>query len=98
MNALLGCLRAAPPSTLSKAFAISLAITAKPVAAATNDGLADWLPWLVLGAIGLFVAGVALRMFIAARFPKGYGAWARSRRDSFAERNAQWDRGDEERR
>jgi hypothetical protein len=77
---------------------VSLAVPAHPVLAATNDRLADWLPWLVLGAIGLFVAGVVLRMFIAARFPKGYGAWARSRRDSFAERNAQWDRGDEKRR
>ena len=60
-----------------------------------NDGVVEWLPLIVLGAIVLFVAGVALRMFIAARFPKGYGAWARSRRDSFAERNAQWDRDDE---
>lgn len=56
---------------------------------------AEHLPWLILGAIALFVVGVALRMLLAARFPRGYGAWARSRRDSFAQRNAQWDRTDE---
>lgn len=76
--------------------AVALSTVASPAIAATNGGDAGWLPWLVLGAIALFVAGVALRMFIAARFPKGYGAWARSRRDSFAERNAQWDRNDDE--
>ncbi len=61
-----------------------------------NDATTQWLPWIVVGAIVLFVAGIALRMFIAARFPKGYGAWAKSRSDSFAERNAQWDRGDDD--
>ena len=68
---------------------------ASPALAAAGDGGVEWLPLIVLGAIVLFIVGVALRMFIAARFPKGYDAWARSRRDSFAERNAQWDGDDE---
>lgn len=53
---------------------------------------AEWIPWVVLSAIALFVVGIMLRMIVSARFPKGYGAWARSRRDAFAERNAEWDR------
>ena len=69
-----------------------------PVVAASGEGASNWLPWVVLGAIGLFVAGIALRMFIAARFPKGYRAWAQSRRDSFAENNAKWDRDDDARK
>ena len=65
-------------------------------AAVSDDGFVEWLPWLVLGAVALFVAGLVLRMVLAARFPKGYRAWARSRRDAFAERNDTWDRADEE--
>lgn len=75
------------------------AISASDVAA-TNDAALPWLgwlPWLVLVAIALLVAGIALRMIIAAQFPKGYGAWARSRRDNFAKNTAQWDRDDESR-
>lgn len=55
----------------------------------------DSLPWIVLGAIALFAVGVGLRTVLGARFPKGYGAWAKSRRDSFAQRNAQWDSEDD---
>lgn len=69
-----------------------------PPAYAAAHGSADWLPWLVLGAIVLFVAGIALRTFIAARFPKGYGAWARSKRDRFEDHNAKWDRDSESRK
>ena len=58
----------------------------------------EWIQWAVLGAIALLVVGVLLRMIIAARFPKGYGAWARSRRDTFAESNAKWETDDERRR
>jgi hypothetical protein len=63
--------------------------------AATGDA-PEWIQWAVLGAIALLVIGVGLRMILAARFPKGYGAWARSRRDEFADRNAKWDAGDED--
>lgn len=56
----------------------------------------DWLPWIVLGAIALFVAGVAVRMVLAARFPQGYKQWAHLRRQKFAARNDAWDREDEE--
>lgn len=79
---------------------IALAAVAIPAAviAAPGESASDWLPWVVLGAIGLFVAGIALRMLIAARFPKGYSAWAQSRRDSFAEHNAKWDRDDDARK
>jgi hypothetical protein len=81
----------------TKRAAIVMATLISPAAAAAADsGVSEWLPWIVLGAIVAFVAGVALRMLIAARFPKGYGVWARSRRDSFAERNARWDRADDE--
>lgn len=62
-----------------------------------GTGSADWIPWLLLGGIALLVLGIALKMVFAARFSKGYGAWARSRRDTFAARNEQWD-GDDERR
>jgi len=62
--------------------------------AASGDS-SEWVQWAVLGAIALLVLGVALRMILAARFPKGYGAWAKSRRDEFAERNAKWDSGDD---
>lgn len=58
--------------------------------------LAGWLPWIVLGAIALFVAGVVVRMVLSARFPRGFRQWAASRRDAFAERNDQWDKADEE--
>ena len=60
------------------------------------SGDADWVAWVVLGSVALFVIGIGLRMILSARFPKGYGAWARSRREGFAQRNAEWDRGDED--
>ena len=56
----------------------------------------DWLTWVVVGALALLVIGIVLRMVLSARFPKGYRAWARTRRESFAERNEAWDRADEE--
>lgn len=59
------------------------------------EALAPWLPWLVLGAIALFVAGVAVRMILAARFPRGYRRWARARREDFAARNERWDEDDD---
>jgi hypothetical protein len=65
-------------------------------ALAANGDPAGWIQWAVLGAIALLVLGVALRMILAARFPKGYGAWARSRREEFQERNAKWDAGDDD--
>ena len=77
-----------------KALAIVSSTIAPAAIGATGEGVADWLPWIVLGAIALLVVGIALRMVIAARFPKGYSAWARSRRETFAERNAQWDEDD----
>lgn len=64
-------------------------------AAAWSDD-SGWLTWIVIGALALFVVGVGVRMFIAARFPKGYRQWAASRRDTFDERNEAWDRKDEE--
>ena len=75
-----------------------LAAAAAPTARAAGEALADWLPALVLGGIVLFVAGVLVRMFFAARFPRGYRKWAERRRDKFAERNETWDREDEEHR
>ena len=56
----------------------------------------DWVAWLVIGAIGLLVVGIVLRMVIAARFPKGYRAWASARRERFDANNDAWDRADEE--
>ncbi|HVF62435.1 MAG TPA: hypothetical protein VNE58_00375 [Casimicrobiaceae bacterium] len=53
---------------------------------------ADWLPWLILGAVALFVIGIVLRMVLAARFPKNYHEWAREKRETFAARNAEFDR------
>jgi hypothetical protein len=55
-----------------------------------------WLSWLVIGAIVLLVAGIALRMVLAARFPKGYRAWAKARRERFDANNEAWDRADED--
>jgi len=55
------------------------------------------LPWLILGAIGLVLLGLLIRMVLAARFPRGYRDWAHSRRESFEERNRAWDRQDEDR-
>ena len=66
-----------------------------PMTAADFPG---WLPWLVVGGIALLVAGIVVRMILAARFPKGYKAWAAQRRGTFAARNEDWDRDDEERR
>lgn len=62
----------------------------------TAAHLGGWLPWLVVGAIVLFIAGIVVRMIVAARFPKGYREWAASRRDAFAERNEDWDRADDD--
>jgi hypothetical protein len=79
------------------AWTLLIAGTLFPTAAlAANADPAEWIQWAVLGAIALLVIGVALRMILAARFPKGYGAWARSRREEFQERNAKWDAGDED--
>jgi len=64
--------------------------------AATSGEGGVALPWIVLGSIGAIVAAIVLRMVIAARFPKGYGEWARRRRDSFAKQNDTWDRADDE--
>lgn len=65
------------------------------VVAAPSDTL-DWLPWIVLGGIALFVVGIVVRMILAAWFPKGYRQWARARRDAFAQRNEAWDKADDE--
>ena len=75
-----------------------LAVLAASAARAAGEAFADWLPALVLGGIALFVVGVLLRMFLAARFPRGYREWAERRRNTFAERNEAWDREDEEQR
>lgn len=58
--------------------------------------MSDWLPWLVVGAIALFVAGLIVRMIVAARFPEGYRAWAKSRRDAHAKHSEAFDRDDED--
>ena len=79
------------------AVACVAAVVACPARAA-GEASGDWLPALVLGGIVLFVAGVLVRMFFAARFPRGYRDWAARRRDKFAQRNEAWDREDEERR
>lgn len=79
------------------AFACLVALAAS-TARAAGEALAEWLPTIVLGGIVLFVAGVLVRMFLAARFPRGYREWAARRRDKFAERNDAWDREDEEHR
>lgn len=78
---------------------LSAAVPAPAVAASAAAGAevsAGWLPWVVLGAIALFVGGVVVRMVLAARFPGGYKRWAASRRDAFAERNESWDKADED--
>jgi hypothetical protein len=79
------------------AIACLAALAASPARAAAET-FGEWLPTLVLGGIVLFVAGVLVRMFFAARFPRGYRKWAERRRDKFAERNDAWDREDEEQR
>lgn len=79
------------------AIACLAALAASPARAAAET-FGEWLPTLVLGGIVLFVAGVLVRMFFAARFPRGYRKWAERRRDKFAERNETWDREDEEHR
>lgn len=58
----------------------------------------DWLPWTILGAIALFLAGVVVRMVLAARFPRGFREWTAARRETFAARNERWDRDDEQER
>jgi len=57
--------------------------------------MSDELNWIVLGAVALFVVGIIVRMFLSARFSKGYRGWAASKRDDFAQRNDSWDREDE---
>lgn len=86
-------------SRLAVAIQSAAILTVATVAhgAVANETTGGWIPWLVLGAIGLLVAGIALKMFLSARFAKGYGAWARSKRDSFAARNEQWDNDDDRR-
>lgn len=79
------------------AIACFAALAAAPARAAA-EAFGEWLPTIVLGGIALFVAGVLVRMFFAARFPRGYRKWAERRRDKFAERNETWDREDEEHR
>lgn len=81
---------------LRKLSAFIAAPMAVPALAATGDGSTDWLPWVVVGAIALFVIGIVLRMVLSARFPKGYRQWAEQRRESFASKNETWDREDEE--
>lgn len=76
--------------------ALGVALPAASALAATGDRITEWLPWLVLGAIVLLVAGLLLRTVLAARFPKGYKAWANRNRESFASRNDAWDRQDDE--
>jgi hypothetical protein len=71
-------------------------VTASNAAHAADGAPTDWLPWLVLGAIAVFILGIVLRMVLAARFPKGYGSWAARRRDAFAANTEAWDRDDEE--
>jgi hypothetical protein len=73
-----------------------LAALAGSHAHAAGDDIGDWLPTLVLGGVALFVVGVLVRMFLAARFPRGYRQWAERRRDKFAARNDAWDREDDE--
>ncbi len=77
------------------AIACFAALAGADAHAAGND-TGDWLPALVLGGVALFVVGVLVRMFLAARFPRGYRQWAERRRDKFAARNDAWDREDEE--
>jgi hypothetical protein len=76
----------------------SLLLAVAPVARAAEGEAASsgWLAWAVVGAIALFIAGVVVRMILAARFPKGYRHWAASKRDDFAARNERWDADDEE--
>lgn len=74
---------------------VATALASAPACAAASEPT-GWLSWLIVGGIALVVAGILLRTLLAARFPKGYGPWARQRRDAFAERNDQWDRDDEE--
>lgn len=78
-----------------RALAAGIATASASAWAAEGDS-ASWLPWLVIGAIVLLVLGIVARMVLAARFPKGYRAWAAERRDSFAERNEAFDRAEEE--
>lgn len=74
----------------------TLASATPSALAAAHGDPTTWLPWIVIGAIVVLVIGIAVRMVIAARFPKGYRAWAAERRESFAERTEAFDRADEE--
>ena len=71
------------------------ASSSAPAWAAEGDATL-WLRWVVVGAIVVLVLGIMARMVLAARFPKGYRAWAAQRRDSFAARNEAFDRADVE--
>lgn len=72
------------------------AIFAPAAHAATGSTAGNWLAWIVVGAVVLLLLGIVLRMIVAARFPKGYRAWAAQRRESFDANNDAWDRADEE--
>lgn len=76
--------------------AATLAACSSATAWAADGGTPSWLPWIVIGAIVVLVLGIVARMVLAARFPKGYRAWAAQRRESFAARNEVFDRADEE--
>ncbi|HVE49725.1 MAG TPA: hypothetical protein VNG69_08920 [Casimicrobiaceae bacterium] len=53
------------------------------------------MTWLVIGAVALVVFGIVIRMFMSARFPKGYRAWVAERRQSFEANNEAWDQDDD---
>ena len=76
--------------------AVVTSVASSAACAATPDTAHEWLAWLVVGAIGLFVAGIVVRTILAMRFPKDYRRWAAQRRESFAANNEHWDRQDEE--
>ena len=85
------------PRNVTEMRIVALAVLVEAgTAQAASGGGDDWLPWLVVGAIGVFVAGIVLRTIVAARFPKGYRRWAERRREAFAANNDAWDREDEE--
>ena len=86
--------RRRPGSRATLAF--PLAWTATSAFAASGDRSAEWVPWIVLAAIALFVVGLLLRTILAARFPKGYRSWASRNSESFAARNEAWERQDDE--
>jgi hypothetical protein len=74
----------------------SLAFATSSAHAAMGTTGDDPLAWLVIGAIAVLVAGIAIRMVLSARFPKGYRKWAAERREDFEANNDSWDRADEQ--